>query len=321
MSETQPTQELQKTEEENTPVTQPNGEETQDTQKPTQEEAQQEEAKNTDQAEKPKPQEPEDKPLNEMQMSEVLKVNCQTVDFGDVMPGQIIEETIIILNNMSKTKVPFKVKVNCLSEEFEDLDEYVYSMRRPTPNEVFNYNDTFLIILAQKAISYYKLAIKVPNVVEDTKVLGNIEITSEETKDGMIEVPITANVVMPKLKCEKMMRIKSLDMSVIKLFMKNPVRQDFRITFKNCGNQVCFVEFSVLKNERLVNFLDFNFYPAQIGLQPFISNNFVMSVKTKGSIKNLQSNEVRFLLIAKVKNSSAIFSYPVFLTLGSVKMN
>lgn len=321
MSETQPTQEIPKTEEENTPEVAEQEEEAVVDQKPDQEEAQPEDPKKSDQAEKPKPQEPEDKPLNEMPISDVLKVNCQTVDFGDVMPGQIIEETIIILNNMSKTKVPFKVKVNCLSEEFEDLDEYVYSMRRPTPNEVFNYNDTFLIILAQKAISYYKLAIKVPNVQDDTKVLGNIEITSEETKDSIIEVPIVANVVMPKLKCEKMMRIKSLDMSVVKLFMKNPIRQDFRIAFKNCGNQVCFVEFSVLKNERLVNFLEFNFYPAQIGLQPFISNNFVMSIKTKGGIKNLQNNEVRFLLIAKVKNSSAIFSYPVFLTLGSVKMN
>jgi hypothetical protein len=321
MSDTQPAQEIQNTEEETIPKVEVNEEDTASPQKPTQDEAQPEDPKKADEVEKPKPQEPEDKPLKEMMISEVLKVNCQTVDFGDVMPGQIIEETIIILNNMSKTKVPFKVKVNCLSDEFEDLDEYVYSMRRPTPNEVFNYNDTFLIILAQKAISYYKLAIKVPNVLEDTKVLGNIEITSEDTKDSLIEVPILANVVMPKLKCEKMMRIKSLDMSVVKLFMKNPVRQDFRIAFKNCGNQVCFVEFSVQKNERLVNFLDFNFYPAQIGLQPFISNNFVMSIKTKGGIKNLQNNEVRFLLIAKVKNSSAIFAYPVFLTLGGVKMN
>ena len=271
--------------------------------------------------EKKKEIEPQDKPLSEMKIQEVLKVNCTNVDFGDVMPGQIIEETIIILNNMNHTKVPFKVKVNCLSEEFEDLDEYVYSMRRPTPNEVFNYNDTFLIILAQKAISYYKLAIKVPNIKENTKILGSVEIISEETKEGSIIVPISSNVTLPKLRCEKMMRIKSLNISVIKLFMKNPIRQDFRISFKNCAEQVCFVEFSVLKNDRLVNFLDFNFYPAQIGLQPLVTNNFVMSVKTNGAGSDLAGKEVRFLLIAKVRNSTAIFSYPVFLTIGGSRAN
>ena len=275
----------------------------------------------TAKAEVKKETEAKDKPLSEMKIQEVLKVNCTNVDFGDVLPGQIIEETIIILNNMNNTKVPFKVKVSCLSEEFEDLDEYVYSMRRPTPNEVFNYNDTFLIILAQKAISYYKLAIKVPNIMESTKILGKVEIISEETKEGSIIVPISSSVTLPKIRCEKMMRIKSLDMSVIKLFMKNPIRQDFRISFKNCAEQVCFVEFSVLKNDRLVNFLEFNFYPAQIGLQPLVANNFVMSVKTNGAGENVRGREVRFLLIAKVRNSSAIFSYPVFLTIGGGRAN
>ena len=59
-----------------------------------------------------------------------------------------MEETIIILNNMNNTKVHFKIKVNCLTPEFDELDEYVYSMRRPTQKDVFNYNDTFLILLA-----------------------------------------------------------------------------------------------------------------------------------------------------------------------------
>lgn len=83
---------------------------------------------------------------------------------------------------MNQTKVHFKIKVNCLSKEFDELDEYVYSMRRPTQNEVFNYNDTFLILLAPKAISYYKLAIKVPNCKEECEILGNIELSSEATQ-------------------------------------------------------------------------------------------------------------------------------------------
>ena len=263
--------------------------------------------------------EEEDKDLKDLKIQDILKVNCAQVDFGEVLPGQIIEETIIILNNMNKTKVPFKVKVNCLSEEFEDLDEYVYSMRRPTPNEVFNYNDTFLIILAQKAISYYKLAVKVPNICEERVILGNIEITSEKTQDSIIVVPITARIVLPKLKVEKMMRIKSLNLSVIKLFMKNPIRQDFRIAMKNCGAALVYAELSVLKNDRLVDFLDFNFYPAQVSLQPSIVNNFVMSVKTRHTEQNILNKDIHLVLIVKVRNSSAIFSFPVLLSIGDGK--
>ncbi|MEM7519059.1 MAG: DbpA RNA binding domain-containing protein, partial [Planctomycetota bacterium] len=49
---------------------------------------------------------------------------------------------------------------------------------RPTTQDVFNYNDTFLILLAQKAISYYKLAIKVPNIMEEKEIhqIGTIEV-------------------------------------------------------------------------------------------------------------------------------------------------
>lgn len=262
-----------------------------------------------------------DKELNELCIDEVLKVNSNQVDFGDVFPGQIIEETIIILNSLNKTKVPFKVKVNCLSEEFEDLDEYVFSMRRPTPNETFNYNDTFLIILAQKAISYYKLAIKVPNITEPMKIMGNIEITSEKTKNSIIVIPITANITLPKLKCEKMMRIKSLNISVVKLFMKNVIRQDFRIAIKNMSNSPVFAEMAIVKNERLVDFLDFNFYPAQMCFQPLVPNNFVMCVKTRQSGMEYLNTDVHFVMIVKIRNSSIIYHFPVLLTIGDGKSN
>jgi len=132
--------------------------------------------------------------LKEMNLKDVLKINSMKIDFGELFPGQILEETVIILNNLTNTKVPFKIKINCLSKEFDDLDEYVYSMRRPTTQDVFNYNDTFLILLAQKAISYYKLAIKVPNIMEEKEILGNIEISCSECQNGVITIPIKSTI-------------------------------------------------------------------------------------------------------------------------------
>lgn len=135
--------------------------------------------------------------LKEMDLKDVLKINNSVINFGDLFPGQILEETVIILNNLTATKVPFKIKINCLSQEFDDLDEYVYSMRRPTTQDVFNYNDTFLILLAQKAISYYKLAIKVPNILEEKEISGNIEITCTDCKNGRIVIPIKSRIGKP----------------------------------------------------------------------------------------------------------------------------
>ncbi len=75
--------------------------------------------------------------------------------------------------------------------------------------------------MAPKAISYYKLAIKVPNSKEEKEVDGNIEITSESTKPGKVIIPVKSKIVIPKLVCEKMIKLKRFEMPVIKLFLKN----------------------------------------------------------------------------------------------------
>lgn len=162
---------------------------------------------------------------------------------------------------MNQTKVHFKIKINCLTQEFDELDEYVYSMRRPTQNDVFNYNDTFLILLSHKAISYYKLAIKVPNYKVEREILGNVEISSEMTKPGNVIIPVRSKIVIPSLVCEKMIKLKRLEMPVIKLFLKNIKRQDFRIALKNTSVYNCIGELSVFKNQNLDGVIEINFYP------------------------------------------------------------
>jgi len=254
--------------------------------------------------------------LQDMTLDQVLKINTHSVDFGDVLPGQILEETIIILNNLSNSKVPFKIKVNCLTKEFDELDEYVYSMRRPNPNDAYNYNDTFMILLAQKAISYYKLAIKVPLHRKEAEILGSIEISSSECPAKNLVIPIRSRIVLPNIKCEKMIHLKSLNMSIVKLYMKTPKRQDFRFALKNLSKIQCIGEPAILRNDVNSSFMDFSFYPAQLTLSPQVSTNFMMSVKCNLSESELASKEVKVVLVVKVKNSSAIFAYPMIIIIG-----
>jgi hypothetical protein len=258
--------------------------------------------------------------LNELTLDQVLQVNVKEVDFGDLFPGQILEETIIVINKLASTKVPFKIKINCLTKEFDELDEYVYSMRRPSPSDNFNYNDTFMILLAQKSVSYYKLAIKVPLYKESAEILGSIEITSTECQGpSIIFIPIRARIVLPKLKCEKMVHLKSINMSVIKLYMKTLQRQDFRIALKNLCPVNCVAEPMIMKNEQTVAGIDFGFFPAQVSLTPNVTINFMMTVRGSGKDMDESVGEVKALLVVKIRNSAAIFAYPMIIIMGSEK--
>ena len=256
--------------------------------------------------------------LSEMQLSQVLKVNVPLIDFGELLPGQILEENLIIMNTLQTSKIPFKIKVNCLTKEFDDLDEYVYSMRRPTNTESFNYNDTFLILLTSKSVSYYKVAIKVPNVKEEKEVLGSIELTSNECP-GVVTIPIRARVLVPAVKCEKMITLKSIGLPVVKLYMKTPKRQDFRINLKNMCKLGLIAELYVTKNEEELKCMDFSFYPQNVNLPPMTPINFTMSAKCIGNETEILNREIHVVLIVKIKSSSAIFSYPIVILIGDGK--
>lgn len=79
-------------------------------------------------------------------------------------------------------------------------------------------------MLSHKAISYYKLAIKVPNWNEEKEIMGNVEISSEMTKSDKVIIPVRSKIVIPSLICEKMIKLKRLEMPVIKLFLKTVKR-------------------------------------------------------------------------------------------------
>lgn len=256
--------------------------------------------------------------LSEFTLQQVLKINVGVIDFGDLLPGQILEENLIIMNTLVNTKVPFKIKVNCLTKEFDELDEYVYSMRRPTNNESYNYNDTFLILLTAKSVSYYKVAIKVPNIKEEKEIIGSIELMSNECQ-GTIIIPIKARIIIPSIKCEKMITLKSLGLPVVKLYMKTPKRQDFRINLKNMCKLNLIAELFILKNEDELRNMEFNFYPQNVNLPFNTPINFMMSAKCTGNESEILNKELHSVLIVKIKNSSAIFSYPIVILIGDGK--
>jgi len=96
------------------------------------------------------------------------------------------------MNNLQKTDVVFKIQVFCLEKQFDHLDEYVYSIWRPQEENSFDYNDQFLMILKSNSLSYYWIAIKVPNFRESMEIHGKVVISCQDTLTKEIVLPLKA---------------------------------------------------------------------------------------------------------------------------------
>lgn len=163
-------------------------------------------------------------------LKDVLKLNVQSINFGNLYPGSICEHNLDIFNK-NKNNLSFKIRILCLNETFNELDEYVFSMRRTGGYE---YNDNFLIVQAPWVKSMYKVAIKIPCVHNNEKINGLLEITSQNHPDK-IEIPLNTNITIPKLVSERMMLDQEIGCYHMKFGLKNPKRQDFKISFRNKG--------------------------------------------------------------------------------------
>ena len=111
------------------------------------------------------------------------------------------------------------------------------------PHQTGNqYNDSYQINQAQLVKSFYKVAIKVPNIFEKQLIKGMIIINSSCYLDK-IEIPLTCNVSIPKLVSERMLTDQNFQFQHMKFILKNPKRQDFKISFRNKGSLTLFSEF------------------------------------------------------------------------------
>lgn len=124
---------------------------------------------------------------------DVLKLSQETrLQFGVVFPGMIKEQKLMI-ENPSKLNLTLKVKVDCHNQEFDDLEEYVYSIRKPPQ---FDYNDTYYVIMNEKDFITFQVAIKVPKIRDMKTMHGEITISSEEC-EGSFSIRLEAEVTPP----------------------------------------------------------------------------------------------------------------------------
>jgi hypothetical protein len=95
-----------------------------------------------------------------------------------------------MIENHSRKKLTLKVKVVCLNKEFDDLDEYVFSIRKPPQ---YDYNDTYFVMMNEKDFITFHVAIKVPKLKKVKELKGYIKVTAENLA-GSFNTKISAFV-------------------------------------------------------------------------------------------------------------------------------
>lgn len=86
----------------------------------------------------------------------------------------------------------------CNNDEFNDLDEYVFSVRS---NERYEYFEEVRFKIRAKERAQVKVAVKVPPVKENYKISGVLEIQLENTKP--LCLPISVSCEVPEVVCLK----------------------------------------------------------------------------------------------------------------------
>lgn len=117
-----------------------------------------------------------------------------TIKFGKVFSGQIKEQKFTIENH-SRKKLTLKVKVVCSNKEFDDLDEYVFSIRKPPQ---YDYNDTYYVMMNEKDFITFHVAIKVPRIKQVKELVGQIKVTAENM-EGAFNTKISAFVSLLRI--------------------------------------------------------------------------------------------------------------------------
>lgn len=109
--------------------------------------------------------------------------------FQSGLPGQILEEGFEVYNKVNE-EIKYKVHLQIDNQEFSELEEYVFSMRRTGG---YDYNDKYLIIQSPWVKSTYKVAVKIPNISQERRITGTLEIYGDAFL-GKIEVKIISPV-------------------------------------------------------------------------------------------------------------------------------
>lgn len=253
--------------------------------------------------------------LDQPKVAELLFVSRKHINYGNTMPGQIIEESLEI-RNRSDHNLVVQIHVDCLNSELNDSDEYVFAIRRSNSND---YNDKHYLIMSPYSLAAFKLALKVPKKKMKESIRGETTFSIQGLNDK-ISLSMETRSIIPKIISPKALHHTGLKCKVIKVALKNGKKYDAKIPIKNCSELSMTLDFEFFESKDMdteEQQYDCFCTPSSITLDP--EGVSIVNITFKPNYyEDLPEEEtpvVKKVLVGRCRDSSLIYS---FLILGEI---
>ena len=239
-------------------------------------------------------------------IQDLIYVSTSKIDFETVLPGQVLESTLDIVNKTNKNIV-VQIFVDCENPEFRDTKQYVYSIRR---SHLLDFNDQHCLIMTPRSSASFHVTLKAPEVKKACKILGQIEV-SILNFSGQYNVKLESTLAIPKIICPKSLFHLPSRCSIINFAFKKGAKMEFKLPLLFEGNLPMTVEFSFYDDHPIQD-SGFSF---SCSVSPKIlticeqeeeSRSVNIIAKKRGTG---QSQYIKKILVARIMETSLIYSF------------
>lgn len=264
-------------------------------------------------------------------IQDLLMFSKKEFDFKRVMPGQILEE-LLTITNPSSDNLQLKMQVVCEDSKFDELDEYVFTIRAAESGNYHHRHKTFFSPFSR---AQFRVALKVPNTKTEQLLEGKIKMSlhilnknqrdTENTKGDIeneyedressvkFEFCIKSQIFIPKIIPSRSLVENGVE--IIRLAMKKGKKCDIKIPFKNLDDisqcyQVELIKPSVEDKDEHLACINL------VGTSGIITANGTIFVNVSTKISSLyRENLIKRVLVIKIRGSDVHLSYPLLLEL------
>jgi hypothetical protein len=220
------------------------------------------------------------------------------------LPGQIVEEALEIVNRSNENLV-VEILIDCLNEELQDTDEYVYSIRR---SHAYDYNDKHYLIMSPYSSASFRLALKVPSLKLTDDIRGQARISIQGVP-SKISLMMNSGITIPRVFCPRELYYKPLKTNIVKVAIKQGKKLETKIPLKNTGDVALTLDLEFHKSkETMGSKFDLYVYPTSVTIPPGGLSIVTLMLKSTGGYKDTKELLKR-VLIGKARDSALTYSF------------
>lgn len=118
-------------------------------------------------------------------------------------------------------------------------------------------------------------------------------------------------MILPNLCSERSLSTRNKDEGVLHFLIKNPRRQDLKVVLKNKSEKLVQADFVIMKDNYMAEHFEVMFNPSVVIYQAGSHSTLGLIIRaaTGREIPAPPNNIMRCLLVAKIKNCSAKFTF------------